>query len=181
MSKENTDPAIFLSDFGVTGLAAQLHQQEGELDVRTFPNKPFVTIDDPDFMFTTHIYTDEDNVLHMVTNDIALQLGSVVKKRMLVLACEGKNDFFLLSIPAVSQKNRKNSWVRSGQEALMKSAKKHVRVSKGMDSYRVSEVTKHFSKVQWPEASLEEIIKKTFAGKFISDLEHPIAAELFDQ
>lgn len=178
MSEENTKPIICLDDFGTTGLAPVSQQKEGGFEVRPFPSKPFITNENPNFMFNTHIHTDENNVSYMVSNDIALQLGSDVKKRTLVLACEGIDEFFLLSVASVSQKNRHNSWIRSGQEALNKSSQKHVRVNRDDDSYRVIETKRPMPKVKWPEITLEEIINKAFGDRFITDTEHPIVVEL---
>jgi hypothetical protein len=178
MSEENAKPTFCLDDFGTTGASSVFQPKEDELEVRLFPGKPFTTNDDPMLMFNTHVYIDKNNVSYMVSNDVAHQLGNDVRKRTLVLACEGVDEFFLLSVGTVNQKNRLNSWIRSGQDALLKSSKKYVRVIRDVDSYRATETKRPMPKVKWPEITLEEIINKAFGDRFITDTEHPIVVEL---
>jgi hypothetical protein len=169
---------LSLDVFGNKGFSQEPSSEENDWEVRPFPDKPFRANEDPEKSLVAHVLTSASGDIYLVAMDIAIQLGSDVKKRVLVEAQMATGDKFLLSISAITPKNHNNDWVSSAQSALKKSMSKMVRVSRASDSYRVIESQRPCDKAIWSDLTLEEIVEKAFGDQLITDMDHPAIIEL---
>ena len=176
MSIENFE--LDLDVFGVAGVEETEVEQTESLEVSSFPNSFFTACDDTSKHFRASIIKDAKGLQYLVTQTIANKLGSDAKSRHLCLAQHRTGENFVLSTPAPTPATRNNSWVSSAQSGLKKAMEKEVRVTRFEDSYRVIESQRPPRNIVWPDLSLEEILEKAFEDRFITDMEHPVIAEL---
>ncbi|WP_448553316.1 hypothetical protein [Thalassotalea montiporae] len=176
MSIENTE--VNLEIFGTAGLIDLPETQSEGLRISSFPKDVFTVCDDESLVFTTHTVADKDGNQYIVAKDIADKLSGDAKARQLYLAMMRTGETFVLSVPAPTPANRKNSWVRSAHDAVQKGMKNYIRVSRFDEAYRTIESQKPFKQPEWPDISLEEMIEQAFDDRFITDSEHPVMKEL---
>ncbi len=178
MSDSIKSEEVNLGDFGTTGAVNQLEEPLGELSVRSFPNDFIRVNDELEMSFTAHVMQDGNYDSYLVATAIATELGSDVKMRSLFLAQTASGDNFVLSVAAPTAKNRRNDWVRSGQEAIKKGMGKYIRVSRGNDAFRIVESQRPYPEIIWPDLSIEDMIEQAFADRMITDTNHPLVKEL---
>lgn len=174
-TEQNT---LDLTQFGEQGLEGELTDEVSSLRIGSFPNEFFKVCPDESLVFTGHVVTDSKGEQYLATKDVAHQLASDAKNRMLVPIVLASGEFMLLSVAAPNQSNRNNSWVRSGQEAVHKGMHKYIRVTRAGEAFRVIESQKPYSEVEWLDMSLEEMIELAFGDRLIKDMEHDVVVEL---
>jgi hypothetical protein len=169
--------AIDLSKFGTQGLEEQLTDEVNSLRIGSFPNEYFKVCPDKSLVFTGHVVTNSRGEQYLATKDVAQQLGSDAKNRMLVPIVLASGEFMILSVAAPNQSNHNNSWVRSGQEAVRKGIDKYIRVSRAGEAFRVIESQKPNSEVEWLDMTIEEMIELAFGERLIKDMNHDAVIE----
>jgi hypothetical protein len=172
--KQNT---LDLTQFGKQGLEGELTDEVNNLRIGSFPNESFKVCPDESLVFTGHVVTDSKGDLYLATKDVANQLGSDAKNRMLVPIKLVSGEFMILSVASPTQSNRNNSWIRSGQEAVRKGIDKFIRVSRAGEAFRVIESQKPQAEVEWLDMTLEEMIDLAFGDRLIKDMGHDVVIE----
>jgi hypothetical protein len=144
-----------------------------------------------------HIHPDEENywspalcfvsvpikgqkhdTLHLIDENLALRFleAGEIKRFRLALASKPDDVFFLCEVPS---ENLDNSWNDTKLEGCLEAkttwVKQTSRRREGIDCYKNTKAInpETFKAPQWPTQSLEELIKRSFAGRMIMTEDHP--------
>jgi hypothetical protein len=118
------------------------------------------------------------DTLHLIDEDLAklyLPSGKILHFR-LALATKPFDIFFLCIVPT---RNEDNSYNSSALQAIEQAKTMWVRATsrreEGVDAYRIelSRDADAFPEPKWPPQSLEELIERTFPGRWIETEDHP--------
>ena len=116
--------------------------------------------------------------LHLIDEDLAmahLPSGRILRFR-LALATKPFDIFFLCHLPT---RNEDNSWNMSNVQACQQAKGAWVqatsRKEEGVEAYKIdfAHDADAFSEPNWPKQTLGELIEATFAGRMITDENHP--------
>jgi hypothetical protein len=123
------------------------------------------------------------DTLHLIVEDLAVRFlssGKILHFR-LALASKPFDVFFLCHVPT---RNEDNSWNASNLIGCERAKSTFVeatsRKEEGVDAYKIDDA-KHadaFPEPKWPTQSLNELIEATFAGRMITDENHPALLRL---
>lgn len=129
---------------------------------------------------------DPKDQLHLIAEDLAMQYlpSGRIQRFRLALASKPDDKFFLCRVPS---QNLDNSWNKSNHDACEKA--QHLwtmatsRKAEGIDHYKVefSRDRDAFPEPKWPSQSLDQLIETTFAGRMITNEEHPAFKRLIGQ
>jgi hypothetical protein len=176
--EENSVEELQLEAFGTSGAVINAEEFTDELEISSFPKGFFTVSDDPNMVFTANVFTDGNYDQHLVATDVAKELGTDVKLRDLRLAQTASGENIVLSTAAPTSRNSRNSWVRSGQEAIKQGMSSFIRVTRGDDAFRIIKAQRPYPEPKWPELSLEDMIEQAFGERMITDMDHPLVKEL---
>jgi hypothetical protein len=117
------------------------------------------------------------DTLHVIDEDIGMRHvpGAILRFR-LALASKPHDVFFLCHVPT---QNLDNAWnftnVTACETAMRAWIKATSRRAENIDGYLINyaESEKAFPPPKWPQQSLSELIKVTFAGRMIEGEDHP--------
>lgn len=109
-------------------------------------------------------------------NEIPSELTPV----FLFLAINRQRVLFLWPIKIPDRNGRKDNWNRSSLDAAREAEKSWVRVQANMSGgyYDVHSATGSLTEPEWPELSLQEIVRIAFRDKFIDSPDHPVLRTL---
>jgi hypothetical protein len=124
------------------------------------------------------IQGQKNNTLHLVDEDLALQFleAGEIRRFRLALATKPGDVFFLCEVPT---QNLDNAWNISKLEACENArtlwTKATSRKSEGVESYKntFARDPQAFADPKWPTQSLGELITRAFAGRMITEEDHP--------
>ena len=116
--------------------------------------------------------------MHLIDEDLAKQYlpsGKILRFR-LALATKPFDIFFLCVIPTRNEDNSYNaSALRAIEQAKTMWVRATSRREEGVDAYLIelSHDADAFPDPKWPSQSLEELIERTFPGRWIETEDHP--------
>ena len=144
----------------------------------TKPSKEkfFQTSTDDNRSMDVYLYEDKvESTFYLVSPEVADMLGSLARAMTLHLAIDRGGNPFLIPIPLPDDRGQRNSWPASMLNAIEHARGKWVRVQsdKPMGIYQIHEAQGKLEGPKWPELSLEELVNIAFAGRVITDLDHP--------
>jgi hypothetical protein len=121
--------------------------------------------------------------LHLIAEDLAMQYlpsGRVLHFR-LALATKPFDIFFLCHVPTRNTDNTSNqSNLLACERAKTSWVQATSRKEEGVEAYKVDDARNNdaFPEPKWPQQSLNELIEVTFAGRMITDENHPALLRL---
>jgi hypothetical protein len=123
------------------------------------------------------------DTLHLIAEDLALRSlpsGRILHFR-LALAAKPFDIFFLCHVPT---RNEDNTWNATNLLACERAKSSWVqatsRKEEGVEAYKIDSArdADAFPPPKWPTQSLNELIEATFAGRMITDEDHPALLRL---
>lgn len=150
--------------------------------VRLHPNEAHYWTEELCFV-NVPIKGQKKDLLHLIDEDLAvghLPSGKILRFR-LALATKPFDIFFLCHLPT---RNEDNSWnvsnVAACQTAKLLWVQATSRKAEGVESYKIdlARDADAFPEPKWPTQSLSELIEATFAGRMVTDENHPALLRL---
>jgi hypothetical protein len=127
---------------------------------------------------TVDVYVLEDKVegtFHLVSPEVAVALGGLVRPITLHLAVDRASNPFLIPVPFPSENGTRNPWHQSLLNAIEAAKAKWIRIEadKSAGIYQVHEALGELAEPVWPELSMDELVRIAFTGRVIDSLDHP--------
>ena len=118
------------------------------------------------------------DTLHLIEEELALQYlqPASIRRYKLALGANPDGGFFLCTVPT---QNLDNVWnadnLKGCEEAKSRWTRLSSRRDEGVDGYKVDFTldADAFPEPAWPKQSLSELIEVTFAGRMITNVDHP--------
>ena len=145
----------------------------------------FRVIVDPEFRLLCAILELEDGMsrdFYLVTPTALHLIDEDVRHVELLLCQNRQNVTFFWPLPMPSPDGRTNSWHASAREAAKLAEADWIRVVANMSEggYSVYKATGAIPDPQWPEKTLQELLKLAFKDGMLIDTEdHPVIKQLY--
>ena len=124
----------------------------------------------------TGVFEDKVNRdVYLVQPNLWSELAGEVYPVCLFLTVNRQGDTFLWPVKLPGIDGRSNTWNDSALSAARLAEAKWVRVAANMGGgmYDVFEALGELTEPDWPELSLQEILRLCFKDRFINDVDHP--------
>ncbi|MDP4836403.1 MAG: hypothetical protein NWS01_04550 [Burkholderiales bacterium] len=118
---------------------------------------------------------------YLMSQQVAGQLSELIKPVTLVLVIDRQSNLRLVPVPFPGPDGQRNPWHQSLLDALTLAETSWIRISANMSGggYDVFQALGQLPDPEWPNHTMDEIIKIAFRGRIINDLEHPVVQSLF--
>lgn len=139
---------------------------------------------DVSFRIDTALIQDKTNrEAYLVAPPLWPELPDFISLVRLCVAVNRHGTTFLWPATLPDPNGRPMDWHTSMLEAQELAIRNWVRVQADMSagSYAVFEATGNLPEPQWPDLSLQEILKLAFKTRFIDSMHHPFLQELFGE
>jgi hypothetical protein len=124
----------------------------------------------------------KQDTLHLIDEDVAMRWlpAKKIERFRLALATKPDDVFFLCRVPPLTDSTWNQSALAAIEQAKTLWTQATSRRSEGIEAYKAdfAEDADAFPEPKWPEHSLEDYINQTFAGRMISDDNHPVMLRL---
>jgi hypothetical protein len=122
----------------------------------------------------------EDRETYLVHPAIAQQLPGEFSVVALNTAINRQGVLQLWPVKLPGPDGKHNEWHRSAAEAAERAMEKWVRVAANtsLGAYETIEAGGNLSEPEWPNISLEEILKIAFRDRYVDDVGHPLLQKL---
>jgi hypothetical protein len=122
----------------------------------------------------------EDREHYLVHPAMRAELVEDMVSVRLYLAVSRGGAVFFWPVRLPGPDGRRNPWHESAERAAQLAAKDWVRISANMaaGSYDTFIATATLAEPEWPELSMNELLKLAFADRFITSIDHPIVKRL---
>ena len=124
----------------------------------------------------TGVFEDKVNRdVYLVRPELWSELAGEVYPVCLFLAVNRQGDVFIWPVKLPGIDGRSNTWNDSALSAARLAESKWVRVAANMGGgmYDVFEALGELTEPDWPELTLQEILRLCFKDRFINDVDHP--------
>ncbi|MBF0495033.1 MAG: hypothetical protein HQK58_00430 [Deltaproteobacteria bacterium] len=142
----------------------------------------YLTVWDRDDMILRVLILDmkDDSGIHLVSPSLSPTLEGLAKPTALFLSVNRAGDHFLWPVQLPGPDGRWNPWHQSAMEAVNLAKTNWVRVQANLSlgAYDIYRATASIPDPEWPDITLDEILKMAFRDRFINSLEHPILKRL---
>jgi hypothetical protein len=139
----------------------------------------------PDWRLQTALLElKEDREVFAIAPDLRAELASETVRVELYSAITRQGSFFLWPVKIPGVDGRSNLWHESALAAALVAMTTWVRVSANMGAraYDVTRAVEAIPEPQWPTSrTFLELVNLGFAGRYITDLSHPIVRRLRGQ
>ena len=117
---------------------------------------------------------------YLVTHQVAGHIPELVKSVTLVLVIDRQNNLRLVPVPLPGPEGQRNPWHQTLLDALTLAQTNWLRINAnlGNGGYDVFQAQVELPDPEWPDHTIDEIIKIAFRGRIINDLVHPIVQGL---
>jgi hypothetical protein len=135
----------------------------------------------PDYSIETAIFEDrEENEVYFVSPEMRQLLGELVVIKALRTSITRQRVLFLWPIKVTVSDGRLDTWNASSFEASKLAHEKWVRVAanRSLQAYEVFEASGELDEPEWPELSLQEIVRIAFKDRVIDSVDHPASKRL---
>ncbi|MGB8296028.1 MAG: hypothetical protein WCG85_11425 [Polyangia bacterium] len=114
------------------------------------------------------------------TADIAGSFPGDMVPKLLVPAISRQRTLFLWALRVPGEDGRINNWHASAREAAARAVHVWVRVQANMalGAYEVYEAVGAIPDPEWPELTMDEIVRIAVRGRVIDTLDHPVLKKL---
>lgn len=118
---------------------------------------------------------------YLMSQHVAGQLSELIKPVTLVLVIDRQSNLRLVPVPFPGPDGQRNPWHQSLLDALTLAKTSWLRINANMSGggYDVFQAMGQLPEPEWPNHTMDEIIKIAFRGRVINDLEHPVVQGLF--
>jgi hypothetical protein len=136
---------------------------------------------DPDWHLATMILDlKEDREVYLVAPELYAELLDEIVPVMLypTITRQGIISLWPCKLPGPDGKT--NPWHRSALEAAEHATKRWIRVAAKMElgAYEISEAVGDLPDPEWPDLSLQELLKIAFKDAYIDRIDHPVVQRL---
>ena len=117
---------------------------------------------------------------YLVTHQVAGHIPELVKSVTLVLVIDRQNNLRLVPVPLPGPEGQRNPWHQTLLDALTLAQTNWLRINAnlGNGGYDVFQAQVELPDPEWPDHTIDEIIKIAFRGRIINDLAHPVVQGL---
>jgi hypothetical protein len=122
----------------------------------------------------------EDREVFLVAPEIQAELSNELVPHQLVVAITRQNVLFVWPLRLPTPDGRVNSWHESAIQAAHLATSTWVRVAAnmGLGAYEVSTAIATLPDPEWPDLTLQQILRRAFNGRYIDALDHPALKRL---
>ena len=145
------------------------------------PSKFFRVREGEEWTLDAFIYIDKDaNETYIVHPAVQPCLGNLARPVKIYTAIDRNNNPFLIPVVLPGEDGKWNSWHQSLSGAVSAAMENWVRMAfnKSINAYDINMAIGPIPDPEWPEASIEELIKVAFEGKIINQPNHPVIRAL---
>jgi hypothetical protein len=152
------------------------------IPVRKPDKQKFVRVN-PDSNYSLTVATIEvkdENETYIIHPQILPNLVEECNYKLLVVAITRQKVLFVWPLGLPGADGKDNPWHASAREAAEHAKKAWIRVvsNRELGAYEIFEAEGDLGEPDFPNLSMEEIIKISFRDKIITDLEHPLLQQL---
>ena len=149
------------------------------IPVRTHKKNEFVRVNPTMLAMLVWTLVDEQ-LTFVVTNDIADSLPGVVVAKELVPTISRQGTLFLWPLRIPGEHGRVDNWLTSAKEAAVHAVHAWVRVQANMDlgAFEMYEAMGAIPDPEWPQLTMDEIVRIAVKGRVIDSLDHPVIQKL---
>ena len=131
--------------------------------------------------FRAFIYNDKEaNETYIVLPFMQPLFGNLARPAQLYAAIDRTDNPLLIPVILPSEGGHWNSWHESLSQCVDKSKKYWVRLesNKPINAYDICQATGVLSEPEWPDTTMEELVKIAFRGKIVDNPDHPVIQAL---
>ncbi len=131
-------------------------------------------------MTVATIEVKEENETFIIHPQILSALKGEYNVRLLVVAITRQRVLFVWPLGLPGPDGKDNAWHRSAREAAEHAQRTWVRLvaNRELGAYEVYEAEGNLGEPEFPDLTMEEIVKIAFKDKVICDLDHPLLHQL---
>ena len=136
---------------------------------------------DEAYKFPVLLVEDKDNrETYLASPIMAPYLGNNAKPCKLRLSVDNTGTPRLVAEPMIDPSGRPNLWNATYLEAIQRAEVDWVRIESDMNTgqYRIILASENLGEPEWPSRLMGEMVEEAFAGKIISDRDHPFIRQL---
>lgn len=122
----------------------------------------------------------EERETYLVHPSLAAELGPELTPTVIHLAIDRQGVMFLWPTRLPGSDGRLDEWSRTAAEAAQLAEARWVslRANMSLGAYEVFEATGNIPEPEWPDLTLEQVIKIAFKDRFIDSPSHPVVRRL---
>lgn len=122
----------------------------------------------------------DEGETYIVSQALWNTIPELLRPAMLHVAIDRRNNVFLIPIPLPSEDGRRNSWHQSLADIVDEAEDKWVRTAanKFVGAYDAYIAESKLLEPEWPDMTLEEILKIAFRDKILDSVDHPVIRQL---
>ena len=161
---------------------AGVKKQLNNVPVRKPNKQDFVRVHpDESYRVTLHVIVlQDDREVYVVRPDLYAALNNEVVTVTLFTAINRQGVVFLWPVRLPSSDGKTNAWWTSARMAAEQAMAKWVRVSanQSLKAYEVLTAESCTHEPEWPEQSLQELIRIAFRDQLVDSIDHPVVKRL---
>ncbi len=134
-----------------------------------------------DWRLETGLFEDKiQKDMYLVGSDMWSELAGEISPACLFLTITKQGDISLWPVKLPGVDGKTNSWNESALAAAKLAETKWVRMAANMGAgfYDTFQATGELSEPEWPDLSLQEIVKLCFKDRLIDNIDHPVLRAL---
>ena len=165
----------FVKDTGVKKLLTTVPVRKPNKQdfVRVHPDSSYV-------LDTMLLNLKEERETYLVAPSFREEIPQELTHTRLALATNRQKVLFLWQLRLPGSSGKTDAWSMSALEAYEEAKKNWVRVSANMSlgAYDIYEALGNLSDPEWPDESMDEIVRIAFRNSFIESYDHPVLRRL---
>ena len=165
----------FIKDSGVKKLLTTVPVRKPNRQdfVRVHPDSSYV-------LDTMLLNLKEERETYLVAPTFWDEIPQELTFTRLALAANRQKVIFLWQLRLPDSSGKTDAWSLSALEAYEEAKRRWVRVSANMSlgAYEIYEALGELSDPEWPEESMDEIVRIAFRNSFIESYDHPVLRRL---
>ena len=165
----------FVKDSGVKKLLTTVPVRKPNRQdfIRVHPDSSYV-------LDTMLLNLKEERETYLVAPSFREEIPQELTHTRLALATNRQKVLFLWQLRLPGSSGKTDAWSMSALEAYEEAKKNWVRVSANMSlgAYDIYEALGNLSDPEWPDESMDEIVRIAFRNSFIDSYDHPVLRRL---
>ena len=165
----------FVKDSGVKKLLTTVPVRKPNRQdfVRVHPDSSYV-------LDTMLLNLKEERETYLVAPSFRDEIPQELTHTRLALATNRQKVIFLWQMRLPDSSGKTDAWSMSALEAYEEAKENWVRVSANMSlgAYEIYEALGNLSDPEWPEVSMDEIVRIAFRNAFVESYDHPVLRRL---
>ena len=165
----------FVKDTGVKKLLTTVPVRKPNKQdfVRVHPDSSYV-------LDTMLLNLKEERETYLVAPSFREEIPQELTHTRLALATNRQKVLFLWQLRLPGSSGKTDAWSMSALEAYEEAKKNWVRISANMSlgAYEIYEALGNLSDPDWPDESMDEIVRIAFRNSFIDSYDHPVLRRL---